>query len=153
MCSHARRHTHTHTHAHTHKSALLCARSHARARAHTHTHTQVLAEGEAPHPSTKDDCERIQVSASIQVGPDEADRGGQDGQCKSGESGGDGVGEVHVGAITLQGLEEGKGRAAREVASPAGIIATGSISPVKDRRSPDQVFRNLSGMLSFERPS
>jgi hypothetical protein len=79
--------------------------------------------------------------------------GGQDGQCKSGESGGDGVGEVHVGAITLQGLEEGKGRAAREVASPNGIIATGSISPVKDRRSPDQVFRNLSGMLSFERPS
>jgi hypothetical protein len=93
---------------------------------------------------TKEDGVRVQLSARMQVGPDQAGTGESGGPCRSGEGSSHGVRDVTGKAMSPQALEEGT-EEARAGAGHAGKKAAESKSPSNDRRSPDQVFRMLSG--------
>ena len=123
--------------------ARACAHQ-VRTRVHTHLHMHEQDDGEAAHVVTKEDGVRVQLSARMQVGPDQAGTEESGGPCRSGEGSGHGVRDVTGKAISPQALEEGA-EEARADAGHAGKNAAESKSPSNDRRTPDQVFRMLSG--------
>jgi len=138
-CTHARMHARTHARMHS----RACAH-HVRTRVHTHSHMHEQDDGEAAHVVTKEDGVRVQLSARMQIGPDQACTEESGGPRKIEEGSGHGVRNVTGKAISPQALEEGA-EEARADAGHAGKNAAESKSPSNDRRTPDQVFRMLSG--------